>query len=96
MSEELRPIDGNGHVPGPYGKAPPDLGAEFEKLARCPECALITLHAWDCRTGQVIKDVTALLEAADVIDRRWPGWNRGTPIAAVMRLRAERLSRSIA
>lgn len=101
MSEELRPIDGAGHVPEPYGQAPdPDataeLAATFDELARCHECGLVTLHAWDCRTGETINDVVKLLDAAEVMERRWPGWTRGTPVGAVMRLRAERLSRSIA
>ena len=92
MSEELRPIDGNGHVPAePYGQLPDELA----ELARCAECGLISLHTWDCATGLAIKDACKLIEAAEVLERRWPGWARGTPIAGVMRIRAERLTRSV-
>ena len=84
MAERLRPIDGNGHVP-----------AELADLERCAECGLISLHTWDCQTGQAIKDAAALIAAAEVLERRWPGWTRGTPIAGIMRLRAEKLTRSV-
>lgn len=79
----LRPIDGNGHVPG-----------EIES-ARCRECGLVIIHAWDCSVGLAVRDVCKLLEAAEVLERRWPGWTRCTTIAGVMRMRAERLSRSV-
>jgi hypothetical protein len=93
MSEELRSIDANGHVPAPYGQAPAAItdpvADEFERIARCRECGLLTLHAWDCRTGQLVKDVSALLWAAEVLDRRWPDG------VSELRVRAEELSREI-
>lgn len=84
MAGSFRPIDGNGHVPD-----------DLADMTRCAECGLISLHTWDCETGQAIKDASALIAAAEVLERRWPGWTRGTPIAGVMRLRAERLTRSV-
>jgi len=93
MSEQLRPIDANGYVPGPYGQLPPDAAERFEELARCHECGLLTIHGWNCRTGQLIKDVAVLLEAAEVFDRRGPA---GPAQGAWLRTRAEQLSREIA
>lgn len=93
-AEHLRPIDNNGHVPDPPG-GPGGLAAGFAELARCAECGLISLHTWDCNTGLAVKDAAKLVEAAEVLERRWPGWTRGTPIAGVMRIRAERLLRSV-
>lgn len=100
MSQDLRPIDANGHVPGPYGQAPAAItdpvAAEFERIARCGECGLVTLHSWDCRTGQAIRDVAKLLDAAEVFDRLWPELEDDANMGAVTRMLAERISRAVA